>query len=56
MNPKIALLSLAWAAIAATPLAAHAAECEGAPSANKLSIVIENVSEAKSPSELARKL
>ena len=47
MNPKIALLSLAWAAIAATPLAAHAAECEGAPSANKLSIVIENVSAAK---------
>jgi len=40
---SIALLGLVAAALAAAPLASHAQECEGAPSANKLSIVIEGV-------------
>ncbi len=36
-------MGLAAAALAGAPLAAHAEDCEGAPSANKLSIVIEGV-------------
>ena len=40
--PTTALLGLLAAGLAA-PLASHAEECEGAPSANKLSIVIEGV-------------
>jgi uncharacterized protein (DUF2141 family) len=38
-----AFLGLAAAALAAAPLASHAQECEGAPSGNRLSIVIEGV-------------
>jgi len=39
----IVLLGLGVAAFTAAPLASQAEECEGAPSANKLSILIEGV-------------
>ncbi len=41
------LAGLAATALAATPLASHAEDCEGAPTATKLSIAIENVRSAK---------
>ena len=38
-----ALFGLAAVALAAAPLQSHGEECEGAPSANKLSIIVEGV-------------
>ena len=44
MKPSnTALFGLVAAALVAAPLAGHAQTCEGAPSANKLSIVVEGV-------------
>ncbi len=43
----IALFGLAAAALAAAPPASRAEDCEGAPSANKLSIVVEGVRSAR---------
>jgi uncharacterized protein (DUF2141 family) len=38
-----ALVGLALAALAGAPIALHAEDCEGAPSANKLTLVVEGV-------------
>jgi len=43
ITSNTAFLGLVMTALAVAPLASHAQGCEGAPSANKLSIVIEGV-------------
>ena len=43
INFKTAIFTLAMSALTAAPLVSHATECEGTPSATKLSIVVEGV-------------